>query len=235
MVYHDMRGPLASIRGSIHKLASVLAGHENPAVLTFLQIGIRSTRQLRRMIDSLLDVDRLEQGGTILNRNPIELRVILTDAIQLVQPLAMDAEQKLIFSWDNNLPMLDIDSDMILRVMTNLLENAIKHTPEGGTITLGARKMGDNKVAINVRDSGRGIAKDLQGMIFDKFSRVKHKDAPKGVGLGLAFCRLAVDAHGGDVWVESELGKGSDFIFTLPMHLPPTTDDAITELATTTT
>ena len=222
MIYHDLRGPLASIRGSIHKLAQVLANHENPAVLTFLQIGIRSTRQLRRMIDGLLDVQRLEEGNTILNRNPIELRVLLADAVQLVQPLAIEVQQRLRFSWEDNLPMLDIDSDMILRVITNLLENAIKHTPEGGTIILGARRMSTDKVAISVKDSGQGIAKDLQGLIFDKFSRVKHKDAPKGVGLGLAFCRLAVDAHGGEIWVESELGHGSEFTFTLPRNFPPT-------------
>lgn len=220
MIYHDMRGPLSTIRGSIHKLAQVLANHPNPAVLTFLQVGIRSTRQLRRMIDSLLDIQRLEEGNTILNRNPIELRVILADAVQLVQPLAIDAEQTLRFEWDNNLPMLDIDSDMILRVITNLLENAIKHTPEGGTIVLGVRPLGTDKMAISVRDSGNGIPKEYRTQIFDKFSRVKYKNAPQGLGLGLAFCRLAVDAHGGDIWVESEPGEGSEFIFTLPVNLP---------------
>ena len=93
--------------------------------------------------------------------------------------------------------------------------------------------MGADKIAISVKDSGQGIAKDLQGVIFDKFSRVKHKDAPKGVGLGLAFCRLAVDAHGGEIWVESELGNGAEFIFTLPRNFPPTSNDTVSELATT--
>jgi len=233
MIYHDLRGPLASIRGSIYKLAQVLANHENPAVLTFLQLGIRSIRQLRRMIDSLLDVQRLEEGNKILNRNPIELRVVLADAIQLVQPLAIEADQRLKFDWDDkDMPMLNIDSDMILRVVTNLLENAIKHTPEGGTITLGAHKKGDHKVCVSVKDSGQGIPKDLQSQIFDKFVRLKYKNAPQGVGLGLAFCRLAVDAHGGEIWVESEPGNGSEFIFTLPLDLP-TPDNAMTALATT--
>jgi signal transduction histidine kinase len=95
------------------------------------------------------------------------------------------------------------------------MENAVKYTPMGGTITLSAAQDGSS-IRISVSDSGPGIPKHLQKTIFDKFSRVKYKDAPKGVGLGLAFCRLAVEAHGGQIWVESEPGQGSSFLFTLP-------------------
>jgi two-component system, NtrC family, sensor histidine kinase KinB len=232
MIYHDLRGPLTTISGSIQKLAQVLAKHKNPAVLTFLQIGIHSTRQLRRMIDSLLDVQRLEEGNTIIKRSPIELRVILADAVQLMHPLASDAKQRLEFDWEQGLPMVNMDSDMILRVITNLMENAIKHTPDRGIVKLGARRAGDDKVSIEIVDSGQGIPKEMQSIIFDKFSRIKNKNAPSGVGLGLAFCRLAVDAHGGDIWVESELGNGSSFIFTLPIG-EATPDDSVKEMITT--
>lgn len=217
MVYHDLRGPLQSIRGSINKLAQVLANHDNPAVLNLLQVGIRSTRQLRRMIDSLLDVQKLEEGQAMLNLEESELRVLLADAVQLVQPIAMDAGQRLNFKLEDRLPNVPLDTDMVIRVVINLLENAIKYTPSGGTVTLGAYHRADH-VYISVEDSGPGIPEDMKLKIFDKFNRVKYHDAPKGVGLGLAFCRLAVEAHHGRIWVESDEGQGSAFIFTLPLH-----------------
>jgi signal transduction histidine kinase len=105
---------------------------------------------------------------------------------------------------------------MILRVVTNLIENAVKYTPHGGFIKLGA-EVQDNMVRVSVADSGPGIPQNMQNQIFDKFSRIKYNGAPKGVGLGLAFCRLAVEAHGGRIWVESEPGHGSNFVFSLPL------------------
>ena len=233
MVYHDLRGPLTAISASNQKLAQVLANHENPLVRTLLQIGIRSNRQLRRMIDSLLDVQRMEEGSAILDRNPIEMRVVLADATQLVQPLAADAEQSIRFELDKSLPMVEIDSDMIVRVIINLMENAVKYTPPGGHITLCA-SVEDDHLRISVRDSGPGIPTDLKNSIFDKFNRVNYHNAPPGVGLGLAFCRLAVHAHGGNIWVESEEGNGSEFIFTLPLDEMNVDDnDVISELVNT--
>ena len=232
MVYHDLRGPLQNISASITKLAQVLAGHENQAVRTLLQIGNQSSRQLRRMVDSLLDVQRLEESSAILDRRPVEIRVAVTDAVQLVQPLALDAGQKINLDVEQSLPMIHIDNDMIIRVMTNLLENAIKHAPTEGTITISAR-VGDSLVRIAVADSGPGIPAEHQAGIFDKFNRVKYRNAPQGVGLGLAFCRLAVNAHGGEIWVESKPGEGSQFIFTLPLVAEADDDDLITQLVTT--
>jgi PAS domain S-box-containing protein len=217
MVYHDLRGPLQTIRGSINKLGQVLANHDNPAVLTLLQVGIRSTRQLQRMVDSLLDIQRLEEGKAILNRQAVEVRVLLGDAAQLVLPLAMETGHRLQFDFQPNLPMVEMDSDMIMRVVINLIENGIKYTPDGGVVKLGAR-VKDGSLHISVRDAGPGIPFHMQRQIFDKFSRVKYQDAPKGVGLGLAFCRLAVEAHHGKIWVESEPGSGAEFIFTLPLN-----------------
>jgi PAS domain S-box-containing protein len=215
MIYHDLRGPLQAVKGSINKLGQVLANHENPAVWTLLQVGIRSTRQLQRMVDSLLDIQRIEEGKAVLNEKVVELRVLLADAAQLVQPLASDSNHRLQFDIVGDLPLVLVDSDMMIRVVTNLMENAIKYTPEGGIIKLGAR-MSEEGAVISVHDSGPGIPAEMKSAVFDKFSRVKYQDAPKGVGLGLAFCRLAVEIHGGDIWVESEPENGAEFIFTLP-------------------
>lgn len=215
MVYHDLRGPLQAILGSIYKLGDVLQNHENPAVLKLLQLGIRSTRQLHRLVESLLDVQRLEEGKAILNKQSAEVRVLLTDAIQLAQPLAMQAEQHLKLDMASDLPLVNIDNDMVMRVVINLIENAIKYTPDGGNIIVGAKKAEDG-VVISIKDSGPGIPEHMKQQIFDKFSRVKYTEGPKGVGLGLAFCRLAVEAHKGRIWVESEDGNGSEFLFTVP-------------------
>jgi PAS domain S-box-containing protein len=216
MVYHDLRGPLHTINSGLQKLAHVLSNHENPAVLTLLQMGTRATRQLRRMIDSLLDIQRMEEGNAILNLQPVELRVVLADAVQLVQPLAWEAGQELKFDLPTHLPAVLVDNEMMVRVVVNLLENAVKYTPGGGMIRLSARIAG-NAAFISVKDSGPGIPAEMLTRIFDKFSRVKYHDAPKGLGLGLAFCRLAIAAHGGSIWVESEVGRGSEFLFTLPL------------------
>jgi K+-sensing histidine kinase KdpD len=157
--------------------------------------------------------------------------VLLADAAQIVLPSILSAGQKLQFDMASNMPMVEMDNDMILRVVINLLENAHKYTPEGGTLTLAARVDMD-KIYFSVADTGPGIPNDLQLQIFDKFNRVKYQNAPVGIGLGLAFCRLAVIAHGGQIWVESDAKSGSKFIFTLPLISAPK-DDLFAEFINT--
>lgn len=215
MVYHDLRGPLHTVYGSLAMLGRLLANDSQTTVLDLLQVGTRSTRQLSRMIESLLDIQRLEAGKAILDSKPTSLHNLLASAAQLIQPLASEANQRLTFELNDDLPFVEVDADMILRVVTNLMENALKYSPSGGSIRLGAH-LTDEGVRISVSDSGPGIPEHMQRQIFDKFSRVKYHNVPKGIGLGLAFCRLAVEAHGGTIWVESTPGEGAAFIFTLP-------------------
>jgi signal transduction histidine kinase len=217
MVYHDLRGPIHTIYGSFSALLRLLQGNQQPAIQDLLLVGSRSTQQLSRLVESLLDIQRLEEGKAVLDPKSTPLHSILTNAAQLVQPLAAEADQSLIYELPPELPSVYCDADMILRVVTNLMENAVKYTPMGGTIRLNASKIVSG-IRISVTDSGPGIPKFLHRQIFDKFSRVKYKDAPKGIGLGLAFCRLAIEAHGGQIWVESEPNQGASFIFTLPVE-----------------
>jgi signal transduction histidine kinase len=169
------------------------------------------------MVESLLDIQQMEEGKAVLKLKPASLHSILAQAMEMAQPIAYEANQILVIELGDDLPFLTVDSDMILRVVTNLIENALKYTPEGGTIRLGAG-VKDNAVTISVTDSGPGIPPQAQRQIFDKFSRVKYDEGPKGFGLGLAFCRLAVEAHGGHIWVESDPSRGgSTFSFTLPV------------------
>ncbi|MEO1287391.1 MAG: HAMP domain-containing sensor histidine kinase [Chloroflexota bacterium] len=190
----------------------------------------------------MLDIQRLENGSTILDKRATEMHEILADAFLLVQPIADHASIN--FQMDiSQVPEVSIDADMIKRVVINLMENAVKYTPTGSEVTLKATDVGQH-IQITVSDTGPGIPPEMLDSIFNKFSRVKYQNAPKGIGLGLAFCRLAVEAHGGNIWVESDGQNGSDFIFTIPLdfthdtNLPDTTEiTAITDedeqLATT--
>jgi two-component system, NtrC family, sensor histidine kinase KinB len=217
MVYHDLRGPLGSIHTVINKLSEVLHEHDNPLVLKLLKLGLRSSQQVSRLVESLLDIQRLEEGDAIHDKRPTELHVMMTDALQLVQPMAEEVGIHLELDV-TKLPPALMDVNMVTRVVINLIENAVKYTPNGGQIWLSAKQIED-KVEVSVRDTGPGIPPEMAARIFNKFSRVKYKDVPKGIGLGLAFCRLAIEAHGGTIWVESDGKNGSDFKFTLPMEI----------------
>ncbi len=142
---------------------------------------------------------------------------ILSDARAMLMILADEAGQELHVDLDDRLPPLLVDSDIILRVITNLVDNAVKYTPEGGRIVLSARTVTEG-VLVSVRDNGPGIPPDLQEQIFDKYVRLKTNQPVSGAGLGLAFCRLAVEAHGGRIWVESDGVEGTCFSFILPVQ-----------------
>jgi signal transduction histidine kinase len=213
MIYHDLRGPLQNIVTSITRVERLLEG--SPVGTHFLAIAERSAQQMTRMIKSLLDVERLEANALPLRVQMVDLQDLLLEAADSVHSLAQEADQALILQVDEGLPCVQADRDMVLRVVINLLENAVKHTPEGGRISLRAMQ-GDHGIYVSVQDSGSGIPKTMQNDIFDKFVRLKRDSKREGYGLGLAFCRLAVEAHGGRIWVESDPHGGAVFAFVLP-------------------
>ncbi len=221
MVYHDMRGPLGNVYTSIQALQTLLAQYPNPNVQTLLNLAKRSERQVRRMVDSLLDVQRLEAGNKLLSRANNNLDAIIQNAIEQIRPLADEKHIVLRLVLDDDLPQLYIDGEMVERVLVNLLDNAIKYSEEGSPVTISTAKSAQ-EVFVRVKDSGPGIPPEAQASIFDKFSRVKYRGVPHGMGLGLAFCKLAIDAHGGRIWVKSEPNEGSVFTFALPVEAPPT-------------
>lgn len=213
MTYHDLRGPLQNIVTSITRVERLLEG--SPVGTHFLAIAQRSAQQMSRMLKSLLDAERLEADTLPLRVEPVDLQDLLLEAADSVHSLAQESDQALILQVDEGLPCVEVDRDMVLRVVINLLENAVKHTPEGGRISLRAMQ-GDRGIYVSVQDSGTGIPKQMQGNIFDKFVRLKRDNKREGYGLGLAFCRLAIEAHGGRIWVESDPHGGAVFAFVLP-------------------
>ena len=217
MVYHDVRGPLGNIYTSLQVLSRLLAEHPDPNVQNMLDMAGRSERQVQRMVNSLLDVQRMEEGSKLVSRTTTVLKQLIDSAIELARPLADDKYVRIRLALADDIPPLYIDADMIERVLINLLDNAIKYSPDYGIVTVSTASSG-TEVYVRVKDTGPGIPPEAQSIVFDKFARLKRHNMPRGVGLGLAFCKLAVDAHGGRIWVKSDERNGSTFTFALPVE-----------------
>jgi signal transduction histidine kinase len=219
MIYHDLRSPLSNIVSSLDVFNAMLPEEGDPAFRSLLNIALRSTERIQRLTNSLLDMSRLESGQPVVNRvssSPIRLAV---DAVDAVSPVAETKNQTIRLELPADAPTLMIDADMIRRVLINLLENAVKYTPPDGEINLGA-EFDQQETKIWNQDTGPGISAEQKEHIFDKFTRLNPEDDQKGFGLGLAYCRLAVEGHGGRIWIDSEPGEGARFNFTLPHSMP---------------
>jgi len=216
MIYHDLRSPLSNIISSLELLPAVAPDEFSPMLAPVLSITKRSTERMQRMIRSLLDINRLETGQRITDPSPVLPRELLGDAISTVEPIAAHKNQSIQMEVGKDLVQIKVDADMIKRVLINLLENASKFTPINENISAGAEMKTPDCIRFWVQDSGPGIPKNIQEEIFNKFTTYASPDLPKGIGLGLAFCKLAVQAHGGKIWVESEPERGSRFFFQIP-------------------
>ncbi len=215
MIFHDLRSPLGNVLSSLEVLKTSMKD-DDEALQTVLSIALRSGRRLSRLIEQLLDLEQLETGQAVLQKSKGSLSSLMAEAVEEVHPIAEGKGHVLSIDFgSDSLPLVDMDSEMIRRVLINLLENAIKYSRSEGKISVKLDRS-DNNLRVEVSDIGPGIPKEDQTSIFEKFARVQRKGRPKGLGLGLAFCRLAVEAHGGRIWVKSEPGQGSAFYFTLP-------------------
>jgi PAS domain S-box-containing protein len=214
MIYHDLRSPLANVIYSMEVIKSLLPEGDE-LYLPLIEIAVRSTERIQRLTSSLLDIKKLEAGQPIVERNTVAISDLIKDAILAVNPGAVGKEQQIKPELSPDLPLIHVDENMIRRVLINLLENAIKFSPRGGQISIGAMQI-EEGISIWVQDSGSGIQADKLDLIFEKFTRIDTNQ--KGLGLGLAFCRMAIEGHGGKIWVDSELGKGSRFNFILPLE-----------------
>ena len=215
MIYHDLRSPLANIISSLDVLSTLFPATENEAVQSVTTIARRSTDRIQRLVSSLLDINRLEAGQAIVSQQNVNPQDLAGEALEAVRPMTDSRRQVLKNLLPDKLTSVWVDVDMIRRVLINLLENASKYTPPEGSIELGGKQDGQ-WVQLWIQDTGTGIPKAEREHIFEKYIRLKGQDNPSGLGVGLAFCRLAVNGHGGKIWVESEMGAGSRFIFTLP-------------------
>ena len=214
-VSHELRTPLTSIRGALGLLSSGRLGKLEEKGQRLLEIASTNTDRLVRLINDILDIERIESGKVRLEKVNCDAADLASQAADVVRGLA-DRENITITVEAEPVPVF-ADPDRMVQTMTNLLGNAVKFSPKGSTIRLAAKREGQN-VVITVADQGRGIPQDKLTTIFERFQQVDASDSRDkgGSGLGLAICRSIVRQHGGDIRVESELGKGSTFIVTIP-------------------
>lgn len=223
IVSHELRTPLTSIRGSLGLLASGLLKKFPDKADKMLKIAVENTDRLVRLINDILDIERLESGKVIIEQQECDLAGLMMGASETMQAMANDNGVKLVvepFSvkvW--------ADSDRCLQVLTNLLSNAIKFSSRDSEVKLFAESVeqdGGGWVKVSVKDNGRGIPADSVAKVFERFGQVDASDSREkgGTGLGLPICKTIVEQHGGLLWVESVVGKGSTFLFTLPTNPP---------------
>jgi two-component system, OmpR family, phosphate regulon sensor histidine kinase PhoR len=215
-VSHELRTPLSLIKSAVETL--IEGGKEDPAALNrFLQIIDKHANRLALLIDDLLLLSTLDSGGLRMNRQPLSFRTVVQEAMDDLRARAQARDVTLVNSVPGALVAV-VDSERIRQVVSNLLDNAIKYGRPGGKATIEGRTLPNGRVEVTISDDGPGIPKESQERIFERFYRVDKARSREqgGTGLGLAIVKHVVQAHGGDVRLESEPGSGSAFIFTLP-------------------
>jgi signal transduction histidine kinase len=224
-VSHELRTPLGAIKG----FTTTLLEHDRKLTREekreFLEIIDQESDRLRGLIEDLLDMSKIEAGVLQLDLQAVSVATLVGEAVKTVASHSPEHQFEAAVPPDL---FVEADPRRIRQVLHNLLENAVKYSPDGGTVQVAATRAGHNQggspgewVVISVRDQGIGIARHELARVFDRFHRVDNEVGRRvgGSGLGLAICRGIVEAHGGRIWAESEPGKGSTFSFTLPAAL----------------
>jgi PAS domain S-box-containing protein len=221
VVAHDLRNPLSTIVMSASLLLELPPDIDGSLMRRQIEVVQRAANRMNRLIQDLLDVRRIDGGQLALDTKPESVSTVVNEAVEMLRPLAAANSLALTGELASELPRVLVDAPRILQVMSNLVGNAVKFTPPGGSITLRARPA-EREVRFTVADTGPGIAAEQLPHLFGRYWQGDRKDR-RGIGLGLAIAKGIVEAHGGRIWVESTIGEGSDFHFTLQSA----SDDAV--------
>lgn len=223
-VSHELRTPLTSIKGYVEALLD--GGKDDPATsVRFLDIILKQSDRLNLILEDLLQLSKIESGQVQFKQEPLHLGSVVERTIAMIKPLADKKQHRLISEIAANLPLITGDEERLVQVLANLLDNAIKYTPEGGQITVAARRMPlaradvrRNSIELTVTDTGIGIPEQDRPRVFERFYRVDKARSRElgGTGLGLAIVRHIVEGHGGQIWVEGNVPTGSRFVVRLP-------------------
>jgi len=216
---HELRTPMTSIKGYAQMLMKKTLGEINEEQRKSLEVILRNTNRLDQVIQNILDASSLESGSMKFIPRKVNPRALVEEITKTMEPFANKKEMTIKVNLEKDLPDLMIDGERIKQVLMNLVDNAIKFSPDGSMIHIKARKEKED-VLFEVQDFGQGIPKDKQGMIFNTFYQVDSGDDRKfgGAGLSLALSKGIVQLHGGNIWFESTEGTGSTFLFTLPIQ-----------------
>ena len=217
IVAHELRTPLTSIRGSLGLLASGRMNTETPQARRMMEIAAQNSDRLVRLINDMLDLERLESGSMELQLADVSAEELVQSSLDALRGGAEAGGVRLESVIEPGLT-LRADPDRMVQVMINLVSNAVKFSPAGAAVTVIGERRG-SEALFQVRDAGPGIPPEKLEEIFERFKQVDSSDsrAKGGTGLGLAICRSIIGQHGGRVWAASELGRGSTFFFTLPL------------------
>lgn len=218
MVSHELRTPLTAIKEGIALVADGLAGEINEEQKELLGISKKNVDRLARLINDVLDFQKLESGKVNFDVQLNSINEIIRDVYEMMAPTAKDTEIDLLLELDECLPQVGFDSDKITQVLTNLVTNAMKFTEKGHIMIKTSQD--DDSLQVSVSDTGCGIRKKDLPRVFDKFEQLRQGGERKtgGTGLGLAISKEIIELHSGKIWVESAFGKGSKFTFTLPKY-----------------
>jgi two-component system, NtrC family, sensor histidine kinase KinB len=233
MLVHDLRAPLTSIMNGVMMVKRGVGGPVTDSQVELLTIAYQGSQAMLELVNNLLDISKMEQGRMHLDPEPVAPYAILDQAIERLQVSARSQQVPLEQRMAINLPLIEADDEKIVRVLQNLLDNAIKFSPQGAAVTVGAHFVAPGRalpadvplhppldngewLIFWTQDRGMGIPAAYHERIFEKFGQVRGRKV-RGTGLGLTFCKLAVEAHGGKIWLESDEGAGSVFAFALPL------------------
>jgi PAS domain S-box-containing protein len=214
LVSHELRSPLTVIMGSVNTALSEGERLSREEMRQLLQDAAYETESLSHILGNLLELSRAQADRLHLTMEPVNVRIVVRNVVDRIRH--QSSTHRFVVDLPKNIPIVQADELRLERILHNLLENAVKYSPEGGIIRVFA-KMEEERLVIGVSDQGIGISSHDQSKLFAPFSRLEDQrlTGVKGAGLGLLVCRRLVEAHGGRIWVESEPGRGSTFYFTL--------------------
>ncbi len=233
-VSHELRTPLTAVKGSVDNMLDGLTGALNEKQIRYLTRIKSNTDRLSRLINDLLDLSRIEAGRIDLAPTVLSPETLAKEVVENLRSIAVDKLIELEVTCHKSGVTAWADRDKITQILMNLVGNAIKFTSSHGNVIVAIEKNNDGWVQISVADTGSGIPREELDRIFDKFYQLAQVDKQKsrGTGLGLAISKALVEMHGGRIWVESEVGRGSTFCFTMPSQQQPKREAAVTEKAT---
>ncbi len=217
-ISHELRTPLTSIKEGTSLLLDGIGGETTEKQRKLLKIIAGESKRLIELVNSSLDLSKMEAGMTVFNFKKEDVTPLIHKAVAEIEPLAMAKKIRLQVENQDRLPLVKMDRERILQVLRDILGNAVKFSFEGGEVKISAQRE-DSRVKVLIKDSGPGIPTENLKTIFEKFQQgsLKNPEHKRGTGLGLAIVKQIITAHGGKVWAESEPGQGSAFIFVLPV------------------
>lgn len=218
IVSHELRTPLASIKTAIDLVFKKILGPINPDQEEVLGRAKKNVDRLKRLIDDILDLTKMESGKLNMNFMMNDIRQVVREVVEIQKDFAKTRGLYIKTNFDS-VPNVTFDSDRIIQVLNNFVSNAIKFTKQGGITIHVTDRSKEGHVLISIMDTGKGIAEENLSKLFQKFYQIESAEENEegGTGLGLAICKEIILKHGGEIWVESQLGKGSIFYFTLPV------------------